>query len=71
LEKPVRALCDFAVNVTVEPSKVGIEHVDALRSAGWSDAAIHDALQVVAYFNYINRIPDVVGIDDEPDWGAR
>jgi uncharacterized peroxidase-related enzyme len=71
LEKPVRALCDFAVNVTVEPSKVGIEHFDALRSAGWSDAAIHDALQVVAYFNYINRIADVVGIDDEPEWGAR
>jgi uncharacterized peroxidase-related enzyme len=66
----VRALCDFAVNVTAEPSKVGVEHVDVLRSAGWSDGAIHDALQVVAYFNYINRIADVVGIDDEPEWGA-
>lgn len=67
----MRALCDFAVKVTVESSKVGREDVDALRAAGWSDAAIHDALQVAAYFNYVNRIADVVGIDDEPEWGGR
>ena len=42
--------------------------VDVLRGEGWSDAAIHDALQVVSYFNYINRIADAVGIDDEPEW---
>jgi uncharacterized peroxidase-related enzyme len=70
LEPPVRALCDFAVKVTAEPSKVSADDIEALRAAGWSDAAIHDALQVVAYFNYINRIADAVGIDDEPEWGA-
>ena len=63
-------LCDFAVKVTLEPSKVMGADVDAVRSKGWSDAAIHDALQVVSYFNYINRIADVVGIDDEPEWTA-
>ena len=67
----MRALCDFAVKVTDEPSKVGPADVEALRDAGWSDAAIHDALQVVAYFNYINRIADAVGIDDEPEWETR
>jgi hypothetical protein len=48
----VRALCDFAVKVTAEPSKVGAAEVETLRAAGCSDAAIHDALQVIAYFNY-------------------
>ena len=71
LEPPVRCLCDFAVKVTLEPSNVTRADVDVLRGEGWSDAAVHDALQVVSYFNYINRIADVVGIDDEPEWNAH
>jgi alkylhydroperoxidase family enzyme len=39
-----------------------------LREQGWSDAAIHDAIQVIAYFNYINRIAEAVGIEGEPEW---
>jgi uncharacterized peroxidase-related enzyme len=71
LEPRVRALCDFAVKVTRESAKVSRADIDALREQGWSDAAVHDALQVIAYFNYINRIADGVGIEDEPEWGAR
>jgi alkylhydroperoxidase family enzyme len=55
--------------VTHEPAAVGRADVEALRVQGWSDAGIHDAIQVIAYFNYINRIADAVGIDDEPEWG--
>jgi alkylhydroperoxidase family enzyme len=47
---------------------VGDEDVARLRLQGWSDAAIHDAIQVVSYFNYINRIAEAVGVEDEPDW---
>jgi alkylhydroperoxidase family enzyme len=56
--------------VTVESPRVTPADIEALRAEGWSDAAVHDALQVVAYFNYINRISDAVGIDDEPEWTA-
>jgi alkylhydroperoxidase family enzyme len=45
--------------------------VDALRALGWSDRAIHDAAQVTAYFNYINRIADGLGVDLEPDMPAK
>jgi len=64
----VRALCDYAVKLTAIPSSVGLEDADRLRAHGWDDAAIHDAIQVIGYFNYINRIADAVGIDDEPEW---
>jgi uncharacterized peroxidase-related enzyme len=64
----VHALCDFAVKVTHEPAAVGLADIDALRAQGWSDMAVHDAIQVIAYFNYVNRVADAVGIEDEPEW---
>ncbi len=68
LEPPLRALCDYAVKLTRTPAQVGADDADELRSHGWDDAAIHDAIQVIAYFNYINRIAEAVGIEPEPDW---
>ena len=47
--------------------------IAALRESGWGDEDIHDAAQVVSYFNYINRIADSLGVDPEPEfrnWGA-
>jgi uncharacterized peroxidase-related enzyme len=67
----VRALCDYAVKLTAEPASVGRADADALRAHGWDDAAIHDAIQVISYFNYINRIAEGVGVEDEPEWGPR
>ena len=57
------ALCHLAVKLTHKPAEMGQEDAH-----GWSDAAIHDAFQVISYFNYINRIADAVGIEDEPEW---
>jgi alkylhydroperoxidase family enzyme len=59
------------VRVTTDSSIVRPEDVERLRAEGLDDAAIHDALQVIAYFNYINRIADGVGIEGEPDWLAH
>ena len=39
-----------------------------LRTVGLDDVAIHDAIQVIAYFNYLNRVAEGVGTDPEPDW---
>ena len=43
------------------------EDVAALRRAGFEDLAIHDAVQVIAYFNYINRVADALHVDLEPE----
>jgi uncharacterized peroxidase-related enzyme len=68
LSAPVRALCDYAVRLTRQPAAVGAADVEELRRHGWDDAAIHDAIQVIAYFNYINRIAEGVGVAPEPEW---
>ena len=53
------------------PAEVGGEDADALRAHGLDDAAISDAIQVIAYFNYINRVAEGVGTDSEPEWEPR
>jgi uncharacterized peroxidase-related enzyme len=68
LEPRTRALCDFAAKLTRAPATISATDMDLLRSHGLDDAAIHDAIQVIGYFNYINRIADGVGIEDEPGW---
>lgn len=40
--------------------------VKRLRDLGLSDRAISDATQVIAFFNYINRVGDGLGVDLEP-----
>jgi len=42
-----------------------------LRAHGLSDRDIHDATQVISYFNYINRIADALGTDLEPEMAER
>ena len=62
-----RALCAYAEKLTRTPSAMEESDVQGLREHGLDDIEIHDAIQVVAYFNYINRIADAVHVDPEPD----
>ena len=56
------------MKLTRSAAQIETSDVDALRPHGLDDAAISDAIQVVAYFNYVTRVADGVGIEDEPDW---
>lgn len=62
-----RALLDYARKLTLAPGSVRAADVEALRAAGWDDAAILSAAQVVAYFNWVNRLADGLGVELEPD----
>jgi alkylhydroperoxidase family enzyme len=68
LESPLRALLDYCVAITRDPRSGSAARVDALRAEGWSDEAIHDALQVTGFFNYYDRLADGLGVDPEPRW---
>ena len=65
LDEADRALCTFAERLTVDPAGVGDGDIEALRRQGFDDDAIHDATQIICYFNYINRLVDGLGIDLE------
>ena len=53
---------------------MGPADIEELRSHGLDDGAIHDATQVVAYFNYITRVADGLGVEPEDfirPWGTE
>lgn len=66
------ALCEFAVKLTHDQASVTSGDLDRLRDVGFDDRAIHDAVQVIALFNYYTRVADGLGVEPEtfiPSWG--
>jgi uncharacterized peroxidase-related enzyme len=59
------ALCAYAEKLTLRPSEMTEADITALREQGFNDRAIHDATQVIGYFNYINRIADGLNVEVE------
>ncbi len=64
-----RAMLEYAVKLTVRPWAMDEGDVIALRSAGFSDAAILDINQVTGYYAYVNRLADGLGVTLEEFWG--
>jgi len=60
-----RVLCDFAAKLTHDQHRTTEADLDALRRHGFDDRGVHDAVQVVAYFNYITRVADALGVERE------
>jgi alkylhydroperoxidase family enzyme len=67
LDESISGLLAHAERLTRNQSDIVATDIDELRTMGWSDEAISLATQIVAYFNYINRIAAGLGIDTE-DW---
>ena len=53
--------------MTGTPAAIRCRDVETLRKHGLKDRDILDAVQVISYFNYINRVADALGIDPEPE----
>ena len=66
LDRATEALLHYGEKLTSTPCEVRQDDIQRLRDVGWNDRAIHDAAQVVSYFNYINRVADGLGVDPEP-----
>lgn len=68
-----QALCAFAAKLTHYQRAMSEADIAVLREHGLSDRAIHDAVQVIAYFNYITRVADALGVEAETfikPWGT-
>ena len=59
------AMLDYAIKLTVSPSEIGENDINTLRAMGFDDRAIHDICAITAYFAFVNRIADGLGVELE------
>lgn len=57
-----RALVSYALKLTRAPTRMSEVDLAPLRLAGLSDRGIHDAVAVVGYFNFVNRLAEGLGV---------
>jgi uncharacterized peroxidase-related enzyme len=69
LSERERVVADYAVKLTLTPAAVVEEDVRALRRAGLEDDEILDVCQVTAYYNFVNRMAQGLGVELEDNWG--
>lgn len=60
------ALLDYAVKLTQTPNQITHDDLERLRSHGFNDEQLVDAVHCIGYFNFINRVLDGLGVDPEP-----
>jgi uncharacterized peroxidase-related enzyme len=60
-------LCKLAETLTVSPGADYSEITHRMKEAGFTDREILDAVQVIAYFNFVNRLVTGLGVTHTED----
>jgi uncharacterized peroxidase-related enzyme len=60
-----RVMLDYVVQLTKDAVKITPDHHERLRAAGFEDRAILQITLIAAWFNYINRVADALGVGRE------
>jgi uncharacterized protein YciW len=64
-------MLDYVEKLTLTPAAVRRENVEALRQVGFSEADVLHIAEVTAYYAFVNRIADGLGVELEPwIWGT-
>lgn len=62
-------MLDYAAKLTERPAAIEKADIDTLRGHGFDDRAIHDICAITAYYAFVNRIADGLGVELEADRG--
>ncbi len=55
-------MCDYAVQLTQDATKISPKNHEKLHAAGFNDQAILQITLIASWFNYINRVADALGV---------
>lgn len=57
-----RVMLDYVVQVTRDATRITPANHEALRRVGFDDRGILQITLIAAWFNYINRVADALGV---------
>jgi len=57
-----RVMLDYVVQVTRDATRITPDHHTELRRVGFDDRGILQITLITAWFNYINRVADALGV---------
>jgi uncharacterized peroxidase-related enzyme len=60
-----RVMLDYVVKITKDATKIWKDDHERLRAAGFDDKGILQITLIAAWFNYINRVADSLGVGRE------
>jgi uncharacterized peroxidase-related enzyme len=66
LDPADRVMLEYALKLTRTPGEIERADIERLRAAGFDDRAIHDVCSIAAYYAFVNRIADGLGVELEP-----
>jgi len=55
-------MLEYVVTLTKDATRIGPQHHERLRAAGFDDKAILQITLIASWFNYINRVADALGV---------
>ncbi len=62
IEAADRVMLEYVSQVTRDATKVSRADHDRLRTAGFDDRGILQITLIAAWFNYVNRVADALGV---------
>lgn len=57
-----RVMLEYVVQLTADATRIGPGYHDRLRGVGFDDRAILQITLIAAWFNYVNRVADALGV---------
>lgn len=66
VDQRLKPILSYVRLLTLAPGRIGESDVNAVYAAGWDDTALSHAALVCAFFSFMNRWVDGLGIQDDP-----
>jgi uncharacterized peroxidase-related enzyme len=67
IDDKMKPVLKFIKKLTLTPAQMTAADAEAIFAAGWKEIAVHDAVAVCCYFNFMNRLVFGHGIEFDPD----